>query len=125
MNQRYTKYVPFDVAVALKNCGYPQDECYEGYDKNGCATSYEWKDYACPTYAQVIDWLIEEGLCVEIKCRKPDHGKREAWYGSVYRISTASLVYGQSVPDAFHWDVACNMAIRGALMLLQGDIKED
>ena len=99
----YTCVVPFDVAKKLKEAGYPQSpglNYYQipenmpaaGYVGNPENYDYEqfWeyhdKIYTAPTYADVVDWLLDRGIFVQM----------EPWHtfalmnrmGFVYTINT-------------------------------------
>lgn len=69
----YCEIVPFELAKKLKEAGY-REECSGHYAKNG----YLWETcpkqnsndtenfFSAPTYADVFDWLIEQGYFVFI-----------------------------------------------------------
>lgn len=120
----YCKKVPFELAKKL-----PKMCVSTYYTNNGELVSAEYRgneymdefdeddvpSYPAPTYAEVIDWLLDKGLSVEIKCRCPIELRRKScWYGSVYGLSNAKMLYGAD-NDELDWCDACDRAIDFAL----------
>ncbi len=54
------KRVTFDVAMALKEAGYPQEDCDEYLNEYGAIDAYLGHNTARPTYLDVWLWLWRE-----------------------------------------------------------------
>ena len=71
MKTNYTKRVPFELAKGLKEAGFPQDNQHgPWYIYNGKLYFWStrpgfWEAYA-PTYAEVLDWLMEKEVAINI-----------------------------------------------------------
>jgi hypothetical protein len=133
--KHYLKTIPFELAKKLKGVGFPQKpglNYYQisegmpgaGYVGNPENYDYEqfwnYKDvlYTAPTYAEVLDWLLDKGLSVEIKCRCPiELGRKSCWFGTVYKISNAGMLYGAD-KDKSDWCDACDLAIEFAITVV-------
>ena len=66
--KHYTEIVPFDLAKKLKESGYPQD-LYTTFAYNDKGELIEWigkSTLTAPSYADVFDWLIEQGMCISV-----------------------------------------------------------
>ena len=63
----YTEIVPFESAKKLKEAGFPDYLAQNWYNEQGeIIDTLPMDDYPAPSYAQVFDWLIGEGLSVEL-----------------------------------------------------------
>lgn len=95
----YTKHIPFDLGVKLKEAGYwdprcTYDTCYNGpcyiesgdrFYGDGVIAPSEYIVPA-PTYAEVFDWLMEKGIFIQME---PWHTfALQERMGFVYEINT-------------------------------------
>jgi len=83
MEQFYTKQVSKEIFKALLNKHYPAENIPVGYfasaDGGGCVEHGQ----KIPTYAEVLDWLIEKGVKISIGAPKD----REEWFTITDRSS--------------------------------------
>ena len=86
----YTEIVPFDLAKKLKETGYPQ-ELYTDFAYSDSGELIEWigrSTLAAPTYAEVIDWFMENGIFIQME---PWHTfALQERMGFVYKINTVN-----------------------------------
>ena len=112
----YTEIVPFELAKKLKEAGYPQDISDTiGYDEKGRFTSFYWQDCAAPRYAEVLDWLIDKGMCVSVYALNVSGDTM--WIGHLMDISD-DCKYDGSFGYKNSYDEAIAPAIEKALELL-------
>lgn len=124
--KRYTKNVPFNLAVLLKKAGYWNPGGFLQTVYNGPCYSIDtrtffrggvvadWEDLLpAPTYAEVIDWLMDKGLVVEVGLYiRPD------WIGRVWKWGTVN-------PDSLYesepgsWSKVINDCIKKALVIVK------
>jgi len=130
--KNFTDNVFYETALVLREKGYDEfcswyyhdEEEYFGDDTKEMVGDLPVKNselmnrVCAPTFADVFDWLHERGLSVEVKCRNPINTCKECWYGSVYRISTAKMLWGSDIPDSPLWSIAADRAIMEALKLI-------
>lgn len=121
-----TDYIPFSLAGQLKKAGYwnpgcTYSSCYNGpcffilskkFYADGVVS--DWEDVLpAPTYAEVVDWLIEQGLSVHV-----DKYIRPNWIGFVSEWDVVNPYYiFESKPGS--WKSVMNNCIRKALKHLK------
>ena len=66
MEQFYTKQVSKEVFEALLNKEYPAENIPVGYITFSDGGGYPEYARKIPTYAEVLDWLIEKGVKISI-----------------------------------------------------------
>lgn len=76
MEQFYTKQVSKEVFEALLNKHYPAENIPVGYFAFENGGGYVEHGQKIPTYAEVLDWLIEKGVKISIGAVKD----RDAWF---------------------------------------------
>ena len=104
----YTKTVPHDVALKLKDFGYKRVN-----KKNTIGD---------PTYGQAIDWLAERGLFIGTNILRLESGMKYASYISDIREHPK---WDMSNPYKDSWDESLSDAIDKALKILGGvDLKD-
>lgn len=104
----YTKIVPHDLALLLKDAGYKRIN-----KKNTIGD---------PTYGQVIDWLATKGLFIGSSILRLESGMKYASYISDLREHPK---WDISNPYKDSWDESLSDAIAKALKLLNGaDLKD-
>lgn len=83
MEQFYTKQVSREVFKTLLNKHYPAENIPVGYFASTDGRGYIEHGQKIPTYAEVLDWLIEKGVKISIGAPKD----REEWFTITDRSS--------------------------------------
>ncbi len=111
----YTQITPFELAKKLKDAGFPQDtEC--GYNHDGSLSddgAYEIA--AAPTYAGVLDWLIEKGCFVFVV---PSISPNDYKFGEKV-TEWDGFLNGEIISKTKSFTVAANETIDAALELIR------
>lgn len=125
--------IPYELAVKLKESGYPQDHDVRYVWLNGRAVDVLWMDefdrcryddadrdgtlVAIPTYAQVFDWLMEKGISCEIT-RFIDFAYENVCTEWDWNIEEVGPIKDAPGGYANTWREAANAAIEKALTLI-------
>lgn len=148
MNKFYTKVVPFELSLKLKEAGYPQDLwwyylAYVAVDEVHVTDEFSTKSYKkgelyasdeftsideydgdveledliveAPHYADVLDWLMEKGMCVSMFSINTDN--KVTHTSSLMDISNeckCDMTFGYKD----NWYESANVAIEKALEVL-------
>lgn len=122
-------FAPFELAVKLKEKGYPQcvygkyhmlDACYveEGeFFEKGCITEAE-RAYTAPTISQVLKWLREEKKIYIVIAVNPTFSTKDkiAYYYQVYSNSNGvTSDYYESEECYVQWEDCAIGAIKSVL----------
>ena len=125
-----TDHVPYSLAGQLKKAGYwnpgcTYSSCYNGpcyiihskkFFEHSCVI--DWEDVLpAPTYAEVVDWLMEKGLAVEVR-----QYLRPEWTSHISRwdsVNPDNLF--ESEPGT--WTKVMNAAIKKAMAILKASGK--
>ena len=136
--KHYTSIVPFELAVKLKNAGFPQKpglnyyQIPEGMPGAGYVGNpenydseqfweYKEKIYSAPTYADVIDWFFEKGIFIQME---PWHTfALQERMGFVYEINTVNeekaKIDSEVWNDFASFGLCINAAIERAIELIE------
>lgn len=121
MNSKF--FVPFKTAKLLKEKGYnglcdcyyePDKELYLGIlvsnmDYEDCGT------VAAPTYHEVLDWLEEKGIRIEVRKAYRFREKQWSWCGYVYIVEDEDYETSQLADWCSTREEAINECILKAL----------
>lgn len=119
--KHYTEIVPFEVAKRLAAAGYGQKDYGSIYTEDGthigCAmpSPVRGMTYSAPTYADVLDWLLERGYIVMVV---PSIDPED------YKVGMPipdwdSFLNGDKICHRVKWGRAADMAITEALEILE------
>lgn len=125
-------HVPFETAKMLKKAGYPQSGSDMYYNPNGkLMTQAEviagYKDvfpisitdcYAAPAYHEVLDWLEEKGIRIEVRVAYQFRERKWSWRGYVYVVEDEDYETSQLADLCSTREQALNASILKALEML-------
>ncbi len=118
--------VPYQTAQQLREKGYDVN-CYNYYTQNGelycgvfpmnnnlvrigCCTA--------PTYHEVLDWLVEKGIRIEVRMAYHFREKQWSWCGYVYIVEDEDYETSQLADWCSTREEALNAGIIAALKKL-------
>lgn len=135
MNAKF--FVPYATAKMLRANGYPQSDSDMYYTPNGelksqadiyadltdndpMMYSYFLTTYhiAAPTYHEVLDWLQEKGIRIEVRVAYQFREKQWSWCGYVYIVEDEDYETSQLADWSSTREGALNAAIIRALEML-------
>ncbi len=116
-------FVPYKTAQQLKEKGYPQDKSDYGYFDNGDSHPLimfpaDNFDCAAPTYHEVVDWLQEKGIRIEVRVAYQFREKQWSWCGYVYVVEDEDYETSQLADWCSTREQALNASILKALEML-------
>ena len=124
MNAKF--HVPFETAKALKEKGYNGlCDCYYRPDKElylGILVSnMDYEDCgncSAPTYHEVVDWLQEKGIRIEVRVAYQFRERKWSWCGYVYVVEDEDYETSQLADWCSTREQALNVSILKALEML-------
>lgn len=123
MKKYYTEIIPYELAVKLKESGFPQKPGMNYYE--GVLERYDYEQfekyhkyiYTGPTYAEAIDWLMEKGWQILFSC------EHCVWDACVGKMESDMYCMTDCEKSDNDWTVVANAAIEKALELLKKETK--
>lgn len=140
MKPKYTAIVPYELAVKLRDIGYPQNIGHNWYDNKGSLVKVlPFNDEVnAPTYAEVLDWLADKEIYPEVNAY-PVASQSKGWYTEYEAVvvdarkgagEIRTKIEGEHSPfsgEYEDWCECCADAIEKALDIIrkENDKKEE
>lgn len=84
----YTRIVPPALAKDLQIIGFPQSSKGPWYLTDGRLNKWTYRplfaDCTAPTYAEVLDWFIKQGIYINLRCQF--EGTETRWYWQIVTL---------------------------------------
>ena len=84
----YTRIVPPALSKDLQIIGFPQSSKGPWYLKDGRLNKWTYRplfaDCTAPTYAEVLDWFIKQGIYINLRCQF--EGTETRWYWQIVTL---------------------------------------